>query len=402
MLRRIAAIIRKDTLVRFSSRSELLFFLILPLLFTAILSGLAFGGEGDNRTAMAVVDEDGQALAADLLEVLSDSTAVRVELMTGEEAMTSLEEGEIAAVLIIPAGFTAAAERGEFEDLLWRGAPGDANALVAEQTVQAAVVRVGQMLAIANSAVAAAESRHQFEDETARSDFRDASLTQAQELLEETPARLAVTTAAQAPEDDDRPYNQQAQASVGQLITWVFIPLLGTSGLFAFERTSGTLRRLLTTPAPKATMLTGTVSSQLLLALVQMFILIAFGILVFQVSWGDSPAALAVMLVAFGLASVAMGTMLGTFIKSEGQATGLSIALGMVMALLGGCWYPIELFPPAVQTAVLVLPTTWAMQGLLELVAWGGSMPAILLEAAVLTGFAIIFFIIGVRRFRYE
>lgn len=402
MLRRIAAIIRKDTLVRFSSRSELLFFLILPLLFTAILSGLAFGGEGDNRTAMAVVDEDGQALAADLLEVLSDSTAVRVELMTGEEAMTSLEEGEIAAVLIIPAGFTAAAERGEFEDLLWRGAPGDANALVAEQTVQAAVVRVGQMLAIANSAVAAAESRHQFEDETARSDFRDASLTQAQELLEETPARLAVTTAAQAPEDDDRPYNQQAQASVGQLITWVFIPLLGTSGLFAFERTSGTLRRLLTTPAPKATMLTGTVSSQLLLALVQMFILIAFGILVFQVSWGDSPAALAVMLVTFGLASVAMGTMLGTFIKSEGQATGLSIALGMVMALLGGCWYPIELFPPAVQTAVLVLPTTWAMQGLLELVAWGGSMPDILLEAAVLTGFAIIFFIIGVRRFRYE
>ncbi len=402
MLRRIAAIIRKDTLVRFSSRSELLFFLILPLLFTAILSGLAFGGEGDNRTAMAVVDEDGQALAADLLEVLSDSTAVRVELMTGEEAMTSLEEGEIAAVLIIPAGFTAAAERGEFEDLLWRGAPGDANALVAEQTVQAAVVRVGQMLAIANSAVAAAESRRQFEDETARSDFRDASLTQAQELLEETPARLAVTTAAQAPEDDDRPYNQQAQASVGQLITWVFIPLLGTSGLFAFERTSGTLRRLLTTPAPKATMLTGTVSSQLLLALVQMFILIAFGILVFQVSWGDSPAALAVMLVTFGLASVAMGTMLGTFIKSEGQATGLSIALGMVMALLGGCWYPIELFPPAVQTAVLVLPTTWAMQGLLELVAWGGSMPDILLEAAVLTGFAIIFFIIGVRRFRYE
>lgn len=402
MLRRIAAIIRKDTLVRFSSRSEILFFLILPLFFTAILSGLAFGGDGDNRVPVAVVDQDSQTLASDLLDVLAGSTAVRVEMMTEEDALSALEDGEVTAVLIIPAGFTEAAERGEVENLIWRAAPGDANALVAEQTVQAALVRVSQMLAIANTSVAAAESRHPFENETARSNFRDASLAQAQELLQDAPARLAVTTAAQEQAEDDRPYNQQAQASVGQLITWVFIPLLGTSGLFAFERTSGTLRRLLTTPAPKGTMLSGTVSSQLLLALVQMFILIAFGILVFKISWGDSPAALALMLVTFGLAAVAMGTMLGTFIKSEGQATGVSIALGMVMALLGGCWYPLELFPPAVQTAVLVLPTTWAMQGLMDLVAWGGSMPDILLEAAVLLGFAIVFFVMGVRRFRFE
>jgi ABC-2 type transport system permease protein len=89
-------------------------------------------------------------------------------------------------------------------------------------------------------------------------------------------------------------------------------------------------------------------------------------------------------------------------VKTEGQASGLSIMLGMVMALLGGCWYPIELFPPAVHSAVLVLPTTWAMRGLLDIVLRGQGLSGILLEAGVLTGFAALFFVLGVWRFRYE
>jgi ABC-2 type transport system permease protein len=93
---------------------------------------------------------------------------------------------------------------------------------------------------------------------------------------------------------------------------------------------------------------------------------------------------------------------MGTFIKTEGQAGGLSIMFGMVFALMGGCWYPLELFPPAIQNAVKVLPTTWAMQGMLDLVLRGGGMRDILPEAGVLLGFAVIFFSVGVMRFRYE
>ncbi|MBI2332977.1 MAG: ABC transporter permease, partial [Chloroflexi bacterium] len=90
------------------------------------------------------------------------------------------------------------------------------------------------------------------------------------------------------------------------------------------------------------------------------------------------------------------------FIKTESQAGGLSVMIGMVMALLGGCWYPLELFPATVQTIVKILPTTWAMQGLLDLVLRGGDMADILLESGVLLGFAAVFFSIGVARFRYE
>lgn len=93
---------------------------------------------------------------------------------------------------------------------------------------------------------------------------------------------------------------------------------------------------------------------------------------------------------------------MGTFVKSAGQANGLSIMAGMVMALMGGCWYPLELFPPAVQAAVHALPTTWAMQGMLDLVLRGRGLVDVLPEAGVLLGFAALFFAIGVWRFRYE
>ena len=75
---------------------------------------------------------------------------------------------------------------------------------------------------------------------------------------------------------------------------------------------------------------------------------------------------------------------------------------GMVFALMGGCWYPLVLFPPAIQSAVKVLPTTWAMEGMLDLGLRGAGLMEILPETGVLLGFAAVFFTVGVVRFRYE
>lgn len=54
------------------------------------------------------------------------------------------------------------------------------------------------------------------------------------------------------------------------------------------------------------------------------------------------------------------------------------------------------------QTAVHILPTTWAMQAMTDITMRGKGLEQILPEAAVLLGFAVVFFIIGVARFRYE
>lgn len=135
-------------------------------------------------------------------------------------------------------------------------------------------------------------------------------------------------------------YDEAAQASAGQLITWVLIPLLSVSAVFAYERAKGTQKRAFATPTSKAHILIGTIGGEFVIALVQMTLMVAFGVFALNLPWGRQPLALAAMLIAFGVCGAALGTMLGAFIKTEGQAQGLSIMLGMVMALLGSCWCP--------------------------------------------------------------
>ena len=90
-----------------------------------------------------------------------------------------------------------------------------------------------------------------------------------------------------------------------------------------------------------------------------MGLLVLFGVVAIRLPWGQSPAALALMLLTTALAGAALWTILGTCIKTAGQASGVSILLGMLLALLGGCWLPLEVFPETVRAAMRILPTTW-------------------------------------------
>jgi ABC-2 type transport system permease protein len=281
----------------------------------------------------------------------------------------------------------------------FRQQPNDMDASIAQRAIQTAIRRVSSTVSAANTAVEEAKAKGTFESAEDEQAYFDEALKLAKDLQEETPERITVI---EGTTPDDVEYDPRANSSAGQLVTWVFIPLFGISALFAYERQQGTLRRILTTPTSKATFIFGTIFGQVVMALIQMSLLILFGMFVLGLNWGREPLALFVLLTCAALAAGAIGTAMGTFIKTESQASGLSIMAGMVMALMGGCWYPLELFPATVQNIVKVLPTTWAMQGLLDLVLRNGGLSNILLESGVLLGFAAVFFTIGVARFRYE
>lgn len=397
---KVTTIAWKDAIIRFASRSEILFFLVLPIVFTFILGGGGTSESSDTAIALLVVDQDGQQLSGTVIEALEATGAVEVEVVDLEAAEARLADEQVPAVLVIPAGFEAALLGGEPVAVNFRGLPENADSTAAEQAARAAVSTTGRALLAAHNSLAEAERIASFTSELDREAYFSRSLTAAQNRFEELPARVSVTRPEAAGNGDD--YDPAAQSSAGQLITWVFIPLLGTSGLLVYERTMGTLRRLITTPTKKSTFLMGTISGQYVLALVQMAMLVGFGIWVMGVNWGQSILGLAAILLTFGLASVALGVTLGTFVKTEGQASNLSIAAGMTMALLGGCWWPIELFPEGVRTFVHILPTTWAMDGLTDLIMAGKGLADVLPIATILMGYAVVFFVIGIWRFRYE
>lgn len=398
-MKKIFAIAWKDAILRFSSSSELLFFIVLPLVFTFLLAGGTPNGEQDPRIRLLVVDEANTSISQQILDELERSTAVYPVLTPRDEAQKDFDERRASTVFIIPAGVDAEALQSGTAQVELLKQPNNINATVVERAVQTAIRRVSSTVSSAQNAVRQREAKQPFASDAERQAYFDNSLKMAQRIQDETPERVRSVEGATP---DQVEYDPRANSSAGQLITWVFIPLFGISATFAYERQQGTLRRVLTTPTRKATYLFGTISGQVLMALVQMTLLLLFGIFVMKLAWGREPLALFVLLLSAALAAAAFGTTMGTFVKTESQASGLSIMFGMVFALMGGCWYPLELFPSAVQNAVKILPTTWAMQGMLDLVLRGRGMVDILPEAGVLLGFAAIFFVIGVWRFRYE
>ncbi|MDL1940815.1 hypothetical protein FBQ99_00550 [Chloroflexi bacterium CFX2] len=399
-MKKLLAIIWKDTITRFASSSELLFFIILPIIFTFLLAGgTPSGNPVNNRVRLVVVDMANTATSQAIIAELEKSTAVYPNLLSLEEAEGQFDARRAAAVLILPKGLDVESIRAGSAQVEFRQQPNDMDAAIARRAVQTAIRRVSSSISAANMALEEARARGTFESSEDEKAYFNEALELAQSLQEDAPERVTVIEGSTP---DDIAYDPRANSSAGQLITWVFIPLFGISALFAYERQQGTLRRILTTPTSKAVFLLGTITGQVAMALVQMTLLVLFGMFVLGLNWGREPLALFTLLTCAALAAGAVGTAMGAFIKTEGQASGLSIMAGMVMALLGGCWYPLELFPAAAQTIVKILPTTWAMQGLLDLVLRGGGLVDILPEAGVLLGFAAVFFAVGVARFRYE
>jgi ABC-2 type transport system permease protein len=398
-MKKIFAIAWKDAITRFAGPSELLFFIVLPVVFTFILAGGTPQGNEDPRIDLLVVDEARTTISQQIIDELEGSTAVNPEPTTRNEAQNLFDDRRAEVVLIIPPGVDITSLPGGSAEVELLQQPNNLNATVAERAVLTAIRRVSSAISAAQTAVSQRESIHPFASEEEKQAYFESSLAMAQSLQKDAPERVTVVEGLT---EDQVDYDPRANSSAGQLITWVFIPLFGIAALFAYERQQGTLRRLLTTPSNKATFLFGTLFGQVAMALVQMLLLVGFGILVMKLNWGREPLALFILLLASALAAAAFGTAMGTFIKTEGQASGLSVMFGMVFAMMGGCWYPLELFPPAIQNAVKILPTTWAMQGMLDLVLRGGGLGDILPEAGVLLLFTLVFFSVGVWRFRYE
>lgn len=396
---KIAIIAWKDIRTRFQGKSELLFFLILPLIFIFLLGGgfTRLSSEPE-LPRLGVLDADRSGLSNELLRVMQDSAAVN---LVRDPAPDALEKAEIDALLEIPAGFERQLLSG-IQPVLTFEQPADSVAAeAAEQTLRTAAAAVVRAVSAARLSVAEHARRQAFSDPAAEQAYFELSYQQASQTFNLLPERLEQTV------PDQQALLSQLEAlavqgNAGQLLTWVLVPLLATSAVLVNERGLGTLARLLTTPTSKPHFLLGTFTGQLIPAWIQMALLLLFGWLALDISWGASIPGLVVLLFSFSLAAVGMGTLLGTFTRTPGQAGNISIIGGMAMSLLGGCWYPAELFPAALQTANKVLPSSWAMQGLTGLTLQGYGLAQILPHSAVMLAIAALTFALGVWRFRFE
>ena len=238
-MKKIFAIAWKDAIIRFSSKSELLFFFILPVIFTLLLAGGTPSGNDDNRIRLPVVDESGTVISQQILAELGNSTAVRTEMLSRDEAQNQFDTRRAAAVFIIPAGINSQSLQEGTAEVNLLQQPNNINATIAERAVLTAIRSVSSSISAAQNAVKVREAKQPFTTEDEKQIYFENSLELAQSIQAEAPERVTVIEGS-TPEQIE--YDPRVNSSSGQLITWVFIPLFGISALFAYERQRGTLR----------------------------------------------------------------------------------------------------------------------------------------------------------------
>ena len=212
-----------------------------------------------------------------------------------------------------------------------------------------------------------------------------------------------VTLAVRAAGERRDPPSGFAQAVPGTMVMFTMIILL-TSGaiLLVVEREHGLLRRLASAPISRGSIVLGKWAARMALALVQLAFAMLLGALVFRVDWGDSLWTVVLVLVAWAAFNASLALLLGSVARTQAQTAGIGVLSSMVLAALGGCWWPIEITPAWMQSLAMVLPTGWTMDAMHKLVNFGlapvTAIPHVvaLLAAAVAAGWG------GAKVFRYQ
>ncbi len=176
--------------------------------------------------------------------------------------------------------------------------------------------------------------------------------------------------------------------------------LLTAATVIVNERKTRSLQRLLTTSTSRAQILLGHFLAIFTLILGQFIILVLFGQLALGVQYMRLPLATLLLTVCAAACISGLGLLIGVFAKSEEQAIIFSLIPMVVLAGLGGAWVPLEVTGATFRAVGHVSPVAWAIDGYKSIVLRGLGMDSILVPAAALFGYAVIFVILAAWKFR--
>ena len=183
---------------------------------------------------------------------------------------------------------------------------------------------------------------------------------------------------------------------------FIVIPLAGN---MIHERDSGSFFRLLTMPGNYFTVIAGKTIVYLLITFFQFFLMLLTGIYILPLfglpvlNIGTHPTALIITALSSGLAAVGYGILVGTTAETHEQAGVFGSVSVIILASLGGIWFPVYAMPKVMQKISVISPLNWGLEGFYDIFLKNGNLKDILPEVSAL----LLFFIITVSiAFFYE
>lgn len=345
-------------------RAALFWTLAFPLIFI-FMFGFIFQGGGDASLTFGWVDEDGTPESAQLRAAFDAQETSELQDATRDVALEQMREGQLDAVLVVPAGYGEAIAAGS------AGTGGPTTLIVytdpSRSNLMASVYQaVGSVLGIVN--------------------------------LGGRPPLVV-------------PQPETLQTENINFISYFVPSMLGLSimqvGIFAAiplvaDREKLILKRLAATPLRRWQLVGSNVLMRLLIALVQSVIIIGVGVMVFGVEI-TGPFALSLVFIVLGaVAFLALGYVVASFAKTEDSANGMTSVIQFPMMFLSGTFFPIDSMPDVLQTVARIIPLTYLSDALRQVMVGGAAFAPLWVCAAVLLGWLVVCFAIAARKFQWQ
>lgn len=425
-IRNISRMARKDLKVLFKDRGQLAVIFALPLIFSLIFGGLftllkadSEGPSGEPRLVIKtyVVNEDQGPHGAQVEEVLGGIRPLQlVRARTVDQADEKVAEGEAAAAIIIPADFSARIDANQptrvqlikdpTRQAEARAVAGMLNEVLTELSVR---TEIEYWIRAAFAETGAWEGADPDAAREAQAQAMGAIWTVVQEIRQ-NPA-IAVQR-----EDLD---GEKAELPISGLVFSLYVPMFAT--MFAFflvgfmaesilgEKEAGSFRRLLAAPIHGGIVVAGKMLAFIGVVFLQMLLLFGVCSTLFHMPLGDSPLGLLALTLALALASTGLGMLIGSLARTRKQAGAIGLVLGFALFFASG------LPPSSISRAGYesglegfrlylsqLTPHAHAYDGYLKLMLNSAGLVDLLPNILALLGFAAVFLLIGLWRFKYE
>jgi ABC-2 type transport system permease protein len=188
----------------------------------------------------------------------------------------------------------------------------------------------------------------------------------------------------------------------GYAVMFAMFTVLSAAGGILEEKERGTFKRLLISPVPRWSLLSGKLVAQLLLGVGQIVLMFAFGMIAFRMNLGRSPLALLLVTLATCWATTSLGILLVAVIRSRKQIHPITTLVILGSSAIGGAWFPFFLMPKWLQQAARITLVAWAMEGYNRLTILGGDLTDVWVDIAVLVAYGAICFAVGLKLFQFK
>lgn len=228
-------------------------------------------------------------------------------------------------------------------------------------------------------------------------------------------ARLVVDNALQraAGRRDPLPLSERVVRERGSRYIDFLVPgLLGMnlmgSGIWGVgfaivdARKKRLLKRLIATPMSRTQYLASFVLSRLTLLVIEVALLLGFGVLAFGVPLRGPLLVLAGICVVSSLAFTSLGLLVSSRVQTMEGASGLMNLVMLPMWIFSGVFFSASRFPESIQPLIQALPLTAVVDALRANILRGAGLGAVAPEIAIVLVWLAVSFLLAVRLFRWR